>query len=108
MAFQYWQIRGHAKKCKFLALSEAYHGDTLGSVSVGGIDLFHRIFHSRLINVIGGLLLEGVYWLLRAAPALWWLYAGGVMLLFTVVLSSLSPLLILPLFFKFTPLDDDA
>jgi STE24 endopeptidase len=52
-------------------------------------------------------LLQVIYWLLRAAPDLWWLYAGGVMLLFTVVLSSLAPVLILPLFYKFTPLEDD-
>jgi STE24 endopeptidase len=52
-------------------------------------------------------LLQVIYWLLRAAPDLWWLYAAGVMLLFTVVLSSLAPVLILPLFYKFTPLEDD-
>jgi STE24 endopeptidase len=52
-------------------------------------------------------LLQIVYWLLRAAPDLWWLYAGGVMLLLTVVFASLAPVLIMPLFFKFTPLEDD-
>jgi STE24 endopeptidase len=57
--------------------------------------------------LLGMATLEIVYWLLRAAPQMWWLYAGGVMLLFTVVLSSLAPVLILPLFFKFTPLEDD-
>jgi STE24 endopeptidase len=56
--------------------------------------------------VLGGIVLEVIYWLLRAAPDLWWLYAAGVMLLFTVVLSILSPILIAPLFFKFTPLED--
>ena len=58
-------------------------------------------------GLIGGLLLEGVYWLLRAAPNLWWLWAGVAYLLFTVVLSNLAPVLIAPLFFKFTPLDDE-
>ncbi len=56
---------------------------------------------------LGILLLEIVYWMLRAAPDLWWLYAAGVMLFFTVVLSTAAPVLIAPLFFKFTPLDDE-
>jgi len=51
MAYQYWQILGRKSKTRFLALEDAYHGDTLGSVSVGGIDLFHRIFHPLLFNV---------------------------------------------------------
>jgi STE24 endopeptidase len=56
--------------------------------------------------VLGAPLLELVYWLLRAAPEVWWIVAGGVMLLFTVVLSALAPVVIAPLFYKFTPLDD--
>ncbi len=57
--------------------------------------------------VLGVLLLETVYWLLRTAPDLWWLYAAVVMLFFTVVLSILAPILIAPLFYKFTPLEDE-
>ncbi len=41
IAYQYW--RQGAKK-KFLTLKNAYHGDTIGSVSVGGIDLFHKVY----------------------------------------------------------------
>ena len=48
IAFQYQKQRGRADKQKFLALTEAYHGDTVGAVSVGGIDLFHQIFHPLL------------------------------------------------------------
>jgi adenosylmethionine-8-amino-7-oxononanoate aminotransferase len=44
MAFQYWALRGVGGRTKFLRLGEAYHGDTVGAVSVGGIDVFHRIF----------------------------------------------------------------
>jgi STE24 endopeptidase len=58
-------------------------------------------------GVLGLIVLEVVYGLLRAIPDLWWLLAGGVMLLFTVILSSLAPVLIAPLFYKFTPLEDD-
>jgi adenosylmethionine---8-amino-7-oxononanoate aminotransferase len=52
IAFQYQRQRGAPAKQKFLALDEAYHGDTLGSVSVGGIDLFHQIFQPLLFNVL--------------------------------------------------------
>jgi Adenosylmethionine-8-amino-7-oxononanoate aminotransferase len=52
MAFQYWQQKGDSTRAKrgFLTLRHAYHGDTIGSVSVGGIDLFHRIFHPLLFK----------------------------------------------------------
>ncbi|HKY63802.1 MAG TPA: adenosylmethionine--8-amino-7-oxononanoate transaminase [bacterium] len=51
MAFQYWQQQGRREKTRFLALKHAYHGDTIGSVSVGGIDLFHQIFQPLLFQV---------------------------------------------------------
>ena len=49
MAFQYWQNQG-VKKTKFVTLTNAYHGDTIGSVSVGGIDLFHQIYKPLLFK----------------------------------------------------------
>ena len=52
MAFQYWQQRGRPEKRRFLNLSQAYHGDTLGAVSVGGIPLFHEIYHPLLIPTL--------------------------------------------------------
>lgn len=51
MAYQYWQLAGRPKKQKFVALKEAYHGDTIGSVSVGGMDLFHERFRHLLFPV---------------------------------------------------------
>jgi adenosylmethionine---8-amino-7-oxononanoate aminotransferase len=51
-SFQYWQQRGQPAKQRFLRLSDAYHGDTLGAVSVGGIELFHRIFGPLLVRSI--------------------------------------------------------
>lgn len=51
-SFQYWQLRGKPKKQKFIRLAEAYHGDTLGAVGVGGISLFHRIFGPLLVDSI--------------------------------------------------------
>ncbi len=50
MAFQYWAQKGHPEKKKFARLVNAYHGDTLGSVSVGGIDLFHQIYKPLLFD----------------------------------------------------------
>ena len=51
-SFQYWQLRGRPRKQRFLRLSDAYHGDTLGAVGVGGIELFHRIFGPLLVQSI--------------------------------------------------------
>jgi adenosylmethionine-8-amino-7-oxononanoate aminotransferase len=48
MAFQFQQQRGETQRTRFLALEHAYHGDTLGAVSVGGIELFHRLFSPLL------------------------------------------------------------
>lgn len=44
MALQYWQLRGRPEKRGFAALVNAYHGDTIGGVSLGGIDAFHARF----------------------------------------------------------------
>lgn len=56
--------------------------------------------------LLGGIVIEVIYLLLRVAPNIWWLAAAAVMLLFTVLLANLAPVLILPLFFKFKPLQD--
>lgn len=52
MAFQYQQQLGHTQRTRFGALSQAYHGDTIGSVSVGGIDLFHAIYRPMLFDAV--------------------------------------------------------
>ncbi len=51
MAYQYWQLAGRPQKQRFVALAEAYHGDTIGSVSVGGMNLFHERFRHLLFPV---------------------------------------------------------
>jgi len=56
IAYQYWQNIGERKRTRFVTLNEAYHGDTLGSVSLGGIDLFHKTYRSLLFNR------RNVYW----------------------------------------------
>jgi adenosylmethionine-8-amino-7-oxononanoate aminotransferase len=54
MAFQYWQQRSDPRpgKTKYLAFENAYHGDTLGSVSVGGVARFHQMFRPLLFDVV--------------------------------------------------------
>ncbi|KWW17530.1 adenosylmethionine-8-amino-7-oxononanoate aminotransferase [Peribacillus simplex] len=55
VAYQYWQNidpNKHRHKNKFVSLDEAYHGDTVGAVSVGGMDLYHRIFKPLLFERI--------------------------------------------------------
>lgn len=50
MAFQYWRNKGVQGKTKFMMLENSYHGDTLGAVSVGGIDQYHKIFHPLMFE----------------------------------------------------------
>ena len=50
MAFGYWQHKGVEGKTAFVCFDEAYHGDTLGAVSVGGMDLFHEAYRDLLFD----------------------------------------------------------
>lgn len=50
MAFQYHAQRGESVRTSFVHLREGYHGDTIGSVSVGGIDLFHATYKPLLFE----------------------------------------------------------
>jgi adenosylmethionine-8-amino-7-oxononanoate aminotransferase len=50
MAFQYWRQQGNGRKTRFVSLRDAYHGDTIGSVSVGGIELFHSLYRPLLFD----------------------------------------------------------
>jgi adenosylmethionine-8-amino-7-oxononanoate aminotransferase len=54
MAFQYWQQRPDPRpsKTKFFSLHNAYHGDTIGALSVGGIDLFQRTYRPLLFPTV--------------------------------------------------------
>ena len=44
MTLQYWQLRGHAAKTRFVAFENAYHGDTTGAASLGGVGTFTNRF----------------------------------------------------------------
>jgi len=56
---------------------------------------------------LGLLLLELLYLALRVTGDLWWLWAAAGMLIFSVLLSNLAPILIMPLFNKYVPLGDE-
>ena len=53
MAFQYWRQKEEPEsRSRFMALEFAYHGDTIGSVSLGGVDEFHKLFRPLLFDVV--------------------------------------------------------
>jgi adenosylmethionine-8-amino-7-oxononanoate aminotransferase len=52
MAFQYQVHKGRGERSRFITFRNAYHGDTLGAVSVGGIDVYHSTFRSLLFETI--------------------------------------------------------
>lgn len=50
MSFQYWQQSGRPEKTRFVSLSEAYHGETLGALSVGGCELYRQVYRPILLD----------------------------------------------------------
>ncbi len=54
IAFQYWQQCDppRPEKRRFVAFDDAYHGDTLGAASVGGVARFHALFRPLLFDVL--------------------------------------------------------
>lgn len=52
MSFQYQYQRGYTKKTKFMSLSDGYHGETIGALSVGALDLYAKIYNPILIDTI--------------------------------------------------------
>lgn len=52
MAVQYWQLKGEQKRTLIASLAESYHGDTVGSMSMGYSETFHRFHKSLLFPVL--------------------------------------------------------
>jgi adenosylmethionine-8-amino-7-oxononanoate aminotransferase len=52
MAVQYWQLKGEAERTQIATLAESYHGDTVGSMSLGFSETFHRFHKSLLFPVL--------------------------------------------------------
>jgi adenosylmethionine---8-amino-7-oxononanoate aminotransferase len=52
MAVQYWQLKGETKRTRVGSLAESYHGDTVGAMSLGYSEIFHRFHKSLLFPVL--------------------------------------------------------
>ncbi len=52
MNFQYHCQQGEPQRKKFMALTDAYHGETLGALSVGAVDLYSKVYKPLLLDVI--------------------------------------------------------
>ncbi len=81
------------------------HRYGLSTQSVGGW-VNDQLKGIAIAVVLGGLLLEIIYAVLRFFPEYWWLIAAGILLLFSVVLTNLAPVLLMPIFYKFVPLGE--
>jgi STE24 endopeptidase len=58
-------------------------------------------------GIIGLIVLEIIYAVLRSYPTQWWLWAGAILLVFNVILANIAPTVIMPLFNKFVPLGEE-
>ncbi len=105
----------------FLVLMLAYEILTTPLAYYGGFVLPHRYklstqsFMGWLLDVFKGqglglvfdiVVIELIYLLLAVQPQLWWLWVALVLLFFSAIMANLAPVLILPLFYKFSPLPD--
>ena len=52
MAYQCWHQKGKPEKIYFVSMTDSYHGDTLGTVSVGGIDIYKEIFNPLVFETL--------------------------------------------------------
>ena len=60
-----------------------------------------------LSAALGGFVVEILYLVLRTAPETWWLWTAGFLLLFNVLLTNLAPVILFPVFYKFSPLGEE-
>jgi adenosylmethionine-8-amino-7-oxononanoate aminotransferase len=52
MSFHYWRNRGRSRKRRFVTLANSYHGETLGALAVGHVELYREIYQPLLMDVI--------------------------------------------------------
>jgi adenosylmethionine-8-amino-7-oxononanoate aminotransferase len=52
MSFHYWRNQGHGDKTRFISLSNSYHGETLGALSVGDVDLYKKTYAPLLLETL--------------------------------------------------------
>ena len=58
-------------------------------------------------GLVGGIVLEIIYLVLRTFPQTWWLWTAGFLLVFNVLMANLAPVLLFPIFNKFVPLGEE-
>lgn len=68
--------------------------------------LLDRARRGAMVIVLGGAVMAFSYWALEAFPSMWWLLSGFLVLSVSVALNMLAPVVIVPLFFKCSPLRD--
>src|SRR5438045_1453971 len=81
------------------------HRFGMSTQTLGGwtLDTVKGLALSAVFGLAG---LELLYWLLRTFPQWWWLIMAAIVWLFAVAMAQLAPVLLMPLFYKFRPLDD--
>jgi adenosylmethionine-8-amino-7-oxononanoate aminotransferase len=52
MSFHYWRNRGETRKTRFVTLANSYHGETLGALAVGNVDLYKSLYQPLLMDVL--------------------------------------------------------
>jgi len=52
MSFHYWRNSGRPRKTRFITLANSYHGETLGALAVGNVELYKSIYRPLLMDVI--------------------------------------------------------
>lgn len=78
-----------------------------GLLKQNGLGWFLDYLKASLLGVVlTGAGLELIYFLMRVSPKSWWILAGAGFAVIFVLMAQLAPVLILPLFYKFTPLAD--
>ena len=53
MSFHYWRNVGHSAKRRFVTLSGSYHGETLGALAVGNVELYKDVYRPLLMGISG-------------------------------------------------------
>ncbi len=81
------------------------HRYGLSTMSLGSwlADLLKGLALSLVLEIV---VIEFVYLLLAVQPLTWWLWVALAMLFFSVIMANLAPVLIFPIFYKFTPLPE--
>jgi STE24 endopeptidase len=82
------------------------HRFELSTQTIGGW-ISDQMKEILLGGIVGLIVIDAIYAVLRATPQTWWLWTAAILLLFQVVLANLAPILIMPLFYKFVPLGEE-